>query len=242
MSRETKFLTKSLNHFHSEIDRFRRTNSFEGRLEPFSRPEVGGDGVHTITTRFAGIPEKAVPPGKRASLITVLLVGKVWPQIHNKTLNTAAYTTEALYCDHKAALPNRLTAVHGFHFDYENSAPQAHPIFHAHYDLSASKTWYTEIDTRIEIQNVDYIGSRREHRAIRIPTAQMDIFSVILMIVAGHWIRSTDPNATKSFSRLLESTAKYVPIVDLARHANLYGNHLLRAGSLPSQAWYPVCA
>ena len=234
-------LVQSLNDFYWDIKRFKKENGCTGRLEEFGQPEVGADGLYTVTTRFLGIPGKAIAPDKKARrIITVLLVGKVGLEINGKSLKTAAYNTEALYCDHKAATPKQLSVVHGFHFDYEDSAPQAHPIFHAHYDLSASSSWYTDIDRRLEIENMSVIKERREHRAIRIPTAPMDIFSVVLMIVAGHWIRSTDPNATKSFSDLLSKTEDYIPAVDLSRHKNLYKNQLLGAGVMLSHAWYPV--
>lgn len=240
MSSEKLLLRKSLNLFHTEVERYQKANNCMGKLDKFSEIQTDDSGVHTVTTRFVGIPERSKLMGRATKKISVLLVGRLCSEVNNKALNPTYYTTEALYCDQRASAPKKLDAVHGFHFDYEDSAPHAHPVFHAHYDLSASRRWYSEIDTRIEIQNIEFIDDRREHRSIRIPTAQMDIFSVILMIVAGHWVNSSDTNQVDSFSRLLSDTDKYIPLVDLARHENLFGGRLMTAGFLPSNRWYPV--
>ena len=156
-------------------------------------------------------------------------------------MTLAAYNTEALYCNlEKQSSPNQLEAVHGFHFDYEYDVPWAHPVFHVHYDITVSSQWFTERDRGLVLTNEACIQNRTGHRSIRIPTAQMDLFSVILMVIAGHWINGADSTAVIAFSKLLADTQSLMPKVDLSIHKGLFDAHLKKFDHLRANTWYPI--
>lgn len=241
MANSNRQLKKNMHRFHQKIEEFRKQNAFEGKLEAPSLKHVSDDGVHEYYVRFIGIPQKATSGRSSKRKISVLLLGAMTPGTATGAPTLTAYNTEVLYCElEKPSVPRHLTAAHGFRYDYDPKLPHAHPVFHAHYDLMASNRWFTEHGGDLELSNGEEINCRREHRAIRIPTAQMDIFSVILTVAAGHWVNTADQDAVNSFAKLLESLEPIVPKVDLSLHGNLLGADLPEYGHLRAQSWYPV--
>ena len=166
------------------------------------------------------------------------MIGKVIPINDNGQLCITKYNTQMLYGDLKSITnPNEMKYSNGFHFDYDIDVQPAHPIFHVQQEPGAADQW-TGYDHQLRVIAPEH--SPTPNKSIRIPTAQMDIFSAMLMVLADHCIDTSKPQQVDSFCGLLSNTKDYIPKVKLDSHQNLFENHLAGMDHLKSNAWYPA--
>ena len=107
------------------------------------------------------------------------------PDFKSRPLITRDFATRVAYFRSK---PQQLEHVYGAHYDM-NEQDGRHPVFHAQFGS------YAECATHIKtlFKRVDAIDDCVGHvlRNVRIPTAQMDVFSVLTQICADHLLGET---------------------------------------------------
>lgn len=149
------------------------------------------------------------------------------------TLATDSFSTRAAYFRQKG---NGADHIYGAHFDFALDE-LGHPVFHSQM-RSFSEMWAAV--------NAHYVtnGAADDHishvlRTVRVPTAQMDVFSFFLQLCADHLLfRNSGPDERAAFNLLLEKSsfirgAGYQAV----RLATEAARHCYRA-----RHWYPVLA
>lgn len=101
----------------------------------------------------------------------------------------------------------QLVHVYGAHYDFEPTA-FGHPAYHA--QINTFVDMATEITKRFSLSvsepPVDHV--EKLIRTVRIPTAQLDVFSTIVQLIADHLLyEDSGPEKRKAFSELLRHSA-----------------------------------
>ena len=92
--------------------------------------------------------------------------------------------------------------VYGVHYDMDEVSP-GHPVFHAQFRTQAAMASVIEDRFRLRFDSSCEDMSQGLLRNVRVPTAQMDIFSVITQIGADHLLAKTSgPEVRTAFGRL----------------------------------------
>ena len=129
--------------------------------------------------------------------------------------------------------PGQLDHTCGLHYDLD--ASPAHPIFHVQFDsLSGMKIDVEQaFRTRLAEGKDAMAGVIRN---VRIPTAQMDFFSVVLQLCADHLVGSGSPKPVVSeFSKLRTYIAETMSGA-CAAHPGLVAGRAARCSRAPH--WY----
>ena len=124
------------------------------------------------------------------------------PHFHaHKSLRTVKFQTRVAYFRLKPATAE-LEHVYGAHYDYEGSQA-GHPVFHAQMKSFAEMRVHIDgYDSLVFHDRLDRILTR-----VRIPTAQMDFFSLVLQLVADHLLSASSGEAEiEAFSELLDTS------------------------------------
>lgn len=149
----------------------------------------------------------------------------------NGALVTHSFGTEVGYFVRDGG---SLVHVFGVHYDF-SPRQLAHPAFHAQLQSFAELAVSVQSLYRFEAQLVDRVTAIL--RTVRVPTAQMDVFSVFLQVCADHLLHSGSTREERAaFDTLLEHTAFCVG-------AGWRVERLVRpeAGKCyRSRHWYPV--
>ena len=144
-------------------------------------------------------------------------------------LKTKSFGTEVGYFRLKDGV---LEHVYGVHYDLDEVLP-GHPVFHAQVasrmDLGASvRELY-----RVEDEIADLFNPKL--RNIRIPTAQMDVFSAVIQICADHLVyKEADQTVHDAFSDVRSANAFFVG----AAHRMHFLNALPATGCYRAAHWY----
>lgn len=120
----------------------------------------------------------------------------------NDRFVTSSFSTEVGYFIRDG---RRLFHRFGIHYDFSPSQ-LAHPAFHA--QLGSFVHFAPNVKTlyRFDAEPVDEVGMILE--TVRVPTAQMDVFSVFLQVCADHLLHSNStPEERSAFDALLEGAA-----------------------------------
>ena len=176
------------------------------------------------------LPERA--SGREADLYIVLSGWLSFEKanLRQSRLRTHSFGTQIGYF---RAKPGSLEHVYGAHYDIDETQP-GHPVFHAQMKskiefaerIMATYTLSTTICDRVS----------QILRNVRVPTAQMDVFSVILQICADHLMSSaSDQQAKTSFAAMAKSCGFF----DGAAHRLSYLNDGLAPCCYRSVHWYP---
>lgn len=119
----------------------------------------------------------------------------------HKTLRTVKFQTRVAYFRLKPAA-GVLEHVYGAHYDYEANAA-AHPVFHSQIKSFASMR--SHINGYEDLQFHDHL--ERVLTRVRVPTAQMDFFSLVVQLVADHLISASSGESEREvFSALIEKS------------------------------------
>ena len=130
------------------------------------------------------VPER---PGRLPNLFIVVTgwLSFEGPNFKSRPLITRGFATRVAYFRSKQ---NQLKHVYGAHYDM-NEQDGRHPVFHAQF------RGYAECAKHIKtlFGRVDVVDDCVGHvlRNVRIPTAQMDVFSVLTQICADHLLGET---------------------------------------------------
>lgn len=151
-----------------------------------------GPAVFRLCERAGGIPRMYVVV---EGWITVQVDGG-----RNAKLQTTNFGTTVGYFRSKK---NRLEHVYGVHYDMDDQG-KGHPVFHS--QMRPAKDLADEIRSRYQVDGevVDY--AKCMLRNVRVPTAQMDFFSVFTQLCADHLISNrasnTHPEVISAFCSL----------------------------------------
>lgn len=131
-------------------------------------------------------------------------------QVTNKTLCAVGFGTEAAYFRSKDGILNHVFGVH-----YDCSLDEVgHPTFHS--QQRSYKDRDTEIITHFQLKSADEDPLKNILRNVRIPTAQMDFFALLVQICADHLIdQNSDPEQLKNFDKIRASSAEVHGVTDL---------------------------
>lgn len=151
------------------------------------------------------------------------------PDFRAQPFRTKEFGTQVAYFRAKR---NSLDHVFGAHYDMDES-DYRHPVFHAQL---ASRLQSAEHVRSLFTQNQQtYDGMANVFRTARIPTAQMDIFSVLVQICADHLIGPQPAPATTSAFENLKNTVGF--LVGAAHKVN-YLSSLPASSCYRGSHWY----
>lgn len=86
---------------------------------------------------------------------------------------------------------NRLEHVYGVHYDMDGDG-KGHPVFHS--QMRSAKEFANEIRNQYQLDDKVFDYAKRILRNVRVPTAQMDFFSVFTQLCADHLISNNASN------------------------------------------------
>jgi len=176
------------------------------------------------------LPERASDRGANLYIVVSGRLSFEKANLKATRLRTHSFGTQIGYF---RAKPGFLEHVYGAHYDIEETQP-GHPVFHS--QIGSKMEFAERVCTAYTL--TASVCDRVSHilRNVRVPTAQMDVFSVILQICADHLISSA---SNKEAKEVFASMAKACGFFDGAAHRLAY----LNAGAAPScyrsLHWYP---
>jgi hypothetical protein len=161
---------------------------------------TAGEVKLTVHPVIFNLPERA---NRRDTNLYIALSGWLSFEkagLRNPPLRTRGFGTKVGYFRAKAEL---LEHVYGAHYDIEE-AQAGHPVFHSQMG--------PEMDLGEKVKGTYRLGGHLKDsvspilRNVRIPTAQMDVFSVILQICADHLIFEASGQEVKdAFAAMVQS-------------------------------------
>lgn len=149
----------------------------------------------------------------------------------------------------KTSPPFDLEYILGLHYDFDSSHYAErqdssyqinHPVFHVQqgnkcgWRLFEKDKYKSVIESKYRCNRTEQ-NSEMEH--LRIPTPQMDIFSVIVSIIADYLIHPTDPEHRKHFSKFLDDIQKHIIPFDFSSLSN--ARKEFKDNKLNIGHWYP---
>jgi hypothetical protein len=177
-------------------------------------------GVHEVFTLDETAPDEEVKfnigpvvfnvPEKIGRGQTLFIVVKGWLSFGDgdlavQPLKTKSFGTEVGYFRLKDGF---LEHVYGVHYDLDEVLP-GHPVFHAQLSSRTDMAQTVHDLFRVEGELKDFFKPKLKN--IRIPTAQMDVFSAILQICADHLIyKDADATVHKAFSDMCATNSFFL--------------------------------
>lgn len=133
-----------------------------------------------ISPTVFNLPEKANPT--RMNLFVVLTGGLELDHTIDRTspLLVRGFSSEVGYFRRTAS---QLKHIYGVHYDYSTGVA-GHPVFHA--QMKSFADFSEEISERFSCDNALDDRVSNILRNVRLPCAQMDVFSLLLQICADH--------------------------------------------------------
>lgn len=146
-------------------------------------------------------------------------------------MRTKTFGTEVAHFRSKRGA---LEHVYGVHYDLDENAA-AHPVFHAQMSPKMSLVSSVNDHFNRNFQDVvDLVG--RMLGNVRTPSAQMDVFAVMLQICANHLIHSgSPPNVIEAFNKTRTACEFFIGFA--YRMSTL--NQLPATQCYRSTHWYP---
>lgn len=149
------------------------------------------------------LPERA---GTTSSDLHVIIRGKLAIDrghfAAEEKVRTSSFATEAGYF--RLRSPSEFIHVLGAHYDFSVNA-LGHPVFHIHVKSFAEFGEFLKAHYGMEDINIDD-AMHSVLRSVRLPSAQMDAFSLFLQLVADHLVGKNSSDDEKSlFLELLNS-------------------------------------
>jgi hypothetical protein len=150
----------------------------------------------------------------------------------DKTVATNNYATHAAYFRQKSG---GATHVYGAHYDFELDE-LAHPIFHA--QIRSFASLWPGVAARFHLDDpLDDDLVKGMLRTVRVPTAQMDVFSLCLQLFADHLLfKGSGETEIKAFNTLIGRSAA-------VKGAGFQCERLMEEAAYRcyrAQHWYPI--
>lgn len=176
-------------------------------LTGIAKPQSAGDvfkyeensnGV-TVTVAPVTFWLKEKAKGRPAIYVTVNGELRFSPTCSKNDLRTSRFKTAVGYF--REINSTKLKHVFGVHYDHEPKLP-AHPVYHS--QMAPMLGFVNDINSAYATKYVEVEDSVKDlMRNVRIPTAQMDVFSVFLQLAGDHLLSEASPAANmKAFDRL----------------------------------------
>ncbi|HGZ7315139.1 TPA: hypothetical protein ACOL2D_004575 [Vibrio parahaemolyticus] len=183
---------------------------------------------------LTGISQKG---NSRSKKISVFLDGHITLRSKDKRkVRMSNYGTKLLYCiPRKSVDLSSLKVSGGFHFDFDINTQPAHPVFHMQHDNSVL---VDKIDELKHVHTLEPLDG--ENRFFRIPTAQMDILSTLIMIIADHFVDKDQAIQCEEFSKLIHEVEQFLVDADFqpSSHLKPFNGYLEQFPHLNSISWY----
>ncbi|MCY4560059.1 MAG: hypothetical protein OXF79_27605 [Chloroflexi bacterium] len=151
------------------------------------------------------VNERPSRPGPNLFIVVTGWMSFEGPNFKTLPFHTRDFGTEVAYFRVKQ---DRLEHIFAAHYDMDDS-DYRHPVFHAqlasHMDSSEHVRSFFSQDR--EVTN----NMNKVLRTVRIPTAQMDVFSVLIQVCADHLIgQQPAPSTTSAFEDLKTASSFFV--------------------------------
>ncbi|MFI4994964.1 MAG: hypothetical protein ACHQAQ_04175 [Hyphomicrobiales bacterium] len=194
--------------FQAEIPKLGGTMRPKKSSDVFSYVEDEAGTHVTVKALCLHLKEKAAAI---QSQIFVALEGRVSfdPSSTRKDLRTSDFQTRVAYF--KEIEPRRLRHIYGIHFDHDDKLP-AHPVFHS--QISSIRELAGVVNDRYHrtfepvAEEDDFVRGLLAN--VRIPTAHMDVFSVLLQVLGDHFVNEmSDAMIRKSFDLLTSASGTF---------------------------------
>ncbi len=145
-------------------------------------------------------------------------------------MKTKSFGTEMGYFRRRNS---RLEHVYGVHFDLDESRP-GHPVFHAQVSSQLQLGGSVLAQYRLEDEIVNEFAPKLGN--IRIPSAQMDVFSTVVQICADHHfaLGGAGAPAKAEFAKIRKANSFFLG----AAHRMPFLNSLPASGCYRSAHWY----
>jgi len=157
----------------------------------------------TVRPIVFNVPERA--NGKNINLYIVLSGWLSFETEHggHEILRTRTYGTRVAYFRDKG---ESLDHVYGTHYDMEELLA-GHPVFHAQMASQVEFAGVVKDQFGVDAPDVDLVMPILH--GVRVPTAQMDVFSVVLQICADHLLSSQSASEVKDAFQTMVHTVGF---------------------------------
>jgi hypothetical protein len=182
-----------------------------------------GDSTVTLAPSFPicihNAPQKASSKKRGTSHKLTILINGSFELTHTEDhpcLKTASCNVTFLRCEQLTGDSLRLDLIDALHFDIEPEGKSFHPIFHAQRGRSLDDETCRQALSDVTHISVDKIQFAEPNPAIfgtpylRLPTPQLDVFSVITMIVADYFCNSGDIQRGSNVKDLFADLLKFL--------------------------------
>jgi hypothetical protein len=165
--------------------------------------EENGDGVLEVTIKPAVfvLPERANNPDRNLRVVVEGRIRFAKTRAADGRAATGTFSTRVGYFRVKKMTVQH---VYGAHYDFEESQ-MGHPVFHAQM-ASQAHLWDNATSSALMPIGHDDDLVSAILRNVRVPSAQMDVFSVIIQVCADHLISEDSPEEVRrAFDELRET-------------------------------------
>ena len=147
-------------------------------------------------------------------------------------LRTIGFGTRVGYFRSKR---NRLEHVYGVHYDMDERG-DGHPVFHS--QLGPMEEFASAVckHYRLNVEVVDHVGKML--RNVRIPTAQMDFFSVLTQLCADHLMGLNESGAQSQLAKAFGHVRSACNFMQGAAHKFTYLSTENAGECYRSSRWY----
>jgi hypothetical protein len=152
------------------------------------------------------VPERATHQDSNLYVAIKGWLSFVGPDFQALPLRTKSFGTEVAYFRSKVGA---LEHVYGAHYDLDEHAP-GHPVFHSQISPQMSMLPYVNERFGKNFEDVEDLV-RKVLPNVRTPSAQMDVFAVMLQICADHLIHSgSSPKVVEAFNKMRASCEFFI--------------------------------
>lgn len=148
------------------------------------------------------------------------------------SLQTMSFGTRVGYFRSKR---DRLEHVYGVHYDMDERG-DGHPVFHAQLGPAMEFASAIQNEFRLDAQLVDHV--RPMLRNVRMPTAQMDFFSVCTQLCADHLMSGNPTDDHSQVISAFDDVRSACDFLQGAAHRMTYLNDGRALGCYRSYHWY----
>ena len=149
------------------------------------------------------VNERPSRPGPNLFIVVTGWISFEGPHFKTPPFRTRDFGTEVAYFRVKR---DRLEHIFGAHYDMDDS-DYRHPVFHA--QLASRTESINHVRSLFSQDRQVTDNMNKVFRTVRIPTAQMDVFSVLIQVCADHLIGQQPAPTTTSAFEEMKSAASF---------------------------------
>jgi len=163
---------------------------------------------------LTGIPQRHNSPRRKPRLtIFVDFDGRLEDDVVVSTCTRVVYT-----CAGDPRKPLEINLIKGVRYDFDSDSELLHPVCHAQEDITMMRD--TLIGSDFNVVNMEeaikfHRDSLCHLNTMRVPTALMDFFSTIMMILSDHCLAPDNVENVRSYNELMGTIIGKVKTVDV---------------------------